>query len=76
MKEFHGKVYVYPTPHDGLRFIGVAKVSTDLYVVCFFTNVGRRRRIYSSNLPVSGDADELQRKLDEWADQRGLKEVL
>jgi hypothetical protein len=75
MGKFFGKKYWYPTPNDGTREIGVAKVLGDLYAVCWITAEGARRRIKTYNLPVIPCPKTLQAILEEWATQRRLREV-
>ena len=76
MPEFHGQRYWYPTPGHGLKQIGVTQVLGEVWAVCWVNHHGSRVRVKSSNLPVLADPDAAQRRLDEWAVSRKLREVV
>lgn len=76
MPEFHGQRYWYPTPGHGLKQIGVCQVLGGVWAVCWINQHGSRVRVKSSNLPVLADPDAAQRRLDEWATARKLREVV
>ena len=72
---FHGRVYRYSTPSDGLRVIGVCRVLGDNYAVCWVRDNGTLKRVKSVSLPVIDNPKDLQDLLDTWAVMRRLKEV-
>lgn len=75
MPEFHGKTYQYPTPGHGPQTIGVCQVLGGVWAVCWVNHHGSRVRVKTSSLPVLADPAAAQRRLDEWAVQRKLREV-
>jgi hypothetical protein len=74
---FYEKTYLYNTPNDGEKEIGVlAGLGDDTYIVGWLKENGARKRIKSNRLPVLPEPVELQVKLDAWAIERGLVEVV
>lgn len=71
--DFHGSTYEYPTPNHGKKTIGVTEVLADQWAVCWITDDGARHRVNTSNLPACPHPDGLQKLLDIWAAQRGLR---
>lgn len=72
MKTFRGQTYMYPTPNDGWREIGVTTGLGTTWIVGWVRDNGSRVRVKTSHLVSPFDPDELQRKLDAWAIARGL----
>lgn len=73
---FYGKTYLYPTPSNGERAIGVCRgLGGDSCIVAWIAHNGARKRIKTIRLPVMDDPARLQGLLDTWAAGRGLKEV-
>lgn len=76
MSRFIGQTYMYPTPREGLREIGVVTESPgSSYAVCWIAENGYLRLMKSMRLPTLQDPVRLQKLLDVWAKERKLKEV-
>lgn len=69
---FYGATYMYPTPNDGWREIGVTTGLGTTWIVAWVADNGSRRRVKTPHLVCPNDPKELQRKLNAWASQRGL----
>ena len=76
MECFHGSRYWYPTPDDGTACIGVFQGAVGVWIVGYVRENGARKRIKSVYLPVMTDPEDLQLKLDQWANHHDLKEVI
>lgn len=72
---FFGLTYIYPTPNDGPREIGVTRGMGDTWIVAWVKDSGATRRVKTHNLPVSTDPKALQNMLDSWACSRDLDVV-
>ena len=74
-QQFHGATFIWNTPSDGPKTIGViATPSGDHYVGWWSVDhVGVR--LSTHRLPVMKDADVLQIMLEDYAELRGLAPV-
>lgn len=69
--EFYGTTYLYQTPNDGVRQIGVLHDLGNSYIVGWF-NDGAKVRVKSTSLPAGPDPKALQKALDIWAGRMHL----
>lgn len=69
---FYGRTYLYPTPLDDDRQIGVVRAVGDVWIVAWFTEIGSMRRLKSPELQPSANPEVLQVQLDAWAARKGL----
>jgi len=75
---FHGATYLYSTPNDGLREIGVCHWREGVYAVGWWDDEARPpafRRLAVA-VPCSAVAEAVQRALDVWAHKRELDQWL
>jgi hypothetical protein len=72
---FHGATFVWNTPNDGPRTIGVIRTPSAQYYVGWWNADHVGTRLNTHLLPVLKDADELQTMLEDYAELRGLKEA-
>lgn len=70
--KFYGQTYLYPTPNDGEREIGVIHAGHESFVG-WYADDGRSERVLSTNLPISTSPRGLQNRLTAWAKKCGLK---
>jgi hypothetical protein len=68
-----GNTYLYATPNEGEREIGVTKGLGDDYIVAWITDSGAKRRVKSPHLQPGLYPNSLQHDLDLFAAKRGLK---
>ena len=69
---FRGRTYLYQTPNDGPREIGVTHGLGTTWIVAWLKENGSRVRVKTHHLVSPNDPDELQRKLDAWAAARSI----
>jgi hypothetical protein len=72
MSQFHGLTYVYPTPNNGPREIGVTRGLGDVYIVAWINDRGATKRIKTPHLPPMTSASNLQAALDAYAADRRI----
>ncbi|GEM_PF-2655039 len=70
---FYGNSYLYPTPDDNLRSIGVTHGLGDLWIVAWIKPNGSKKKISSPHLPARLDPDRLQDMLEAFAAKRKLQ---
>ena len=69
---FRGRTYLYPTPNDGTREIGVCHGLGTTWIVAWVADNGSRKRVKTNRLSCPNDPGLLQQMLDAWADERRL----
>lgn len=72
---FYGKRYFYTTTADGHQMIGVLEALGGNYIAGYVRENGARRSLKVKKLWATSHADDLQKRLDEWAALKGLREV-
>lgn len=72
---FYGRRYFYITANDGNQIVGVLKGLGDTYIAGYFRESGSRRALKVKRLWPTSHPDDLQMRLDEWAANKGLREV-
>ncbi|MFH1028850.1 MAG: hypothetical protein V1791_12680 [Pseudomonadota bacterium] len=72
---FYGRRYFYTAANDGHQVIGVLKGLGDSWIVGYVREDSARRALKVKRLWATTHADDLQKRLDEWAKSKGLKEV-
>lgn len=72
---FYGRSYFYTTANDGHKIIGVMQGLGDAWIVGYIRDNGARKAIRSNRLWSTPHANDLQKRLDDWAKERELKEV-
>ena len=73
---FHGATFVWNTPNDGPKTIGVIATASGQHYVGWWAQDHVGVRLATHRLPVSADADVLQVMLEDYAEKRGLEAVL
>jgi len=71
--KFLGKTY-FENHASGPREIGVVIGLNEKPIVAWFSKNGSMHRVKSKNLDAGIDSLELQRRLDLWANKKGLKD--
>lgn len=74
-KAFYGRRYFYDTANDGRRIIGVLMGLGETFIAGYFRESGSRKALKSKRLFSTRHADNLQMRLDDWAQKKGLTEV-
>lgn len=70
---FHGSTFIWNTPNDGPRTIGVIRTPSAQYYVGWWNADHVGTRLNTPLLPVTTDPDVLQQMLEDYADLRGLE---
>jgi len=72
-QKFYGPSFLYPTPNDGVKAMGIVKSTRGFYFAGFVGNDGKIHKVGSSNLPCSDVAEIAQFSLNEFAIKRSLE---
>ena len=65
--QFYGKTYLYSTPNDGHRQLGVLQALGGVWIVGWVRDSNAIKRLVTNHLPAGLEPADLQERLNAWA---------